>query len=140
MASEILKPPFGVEGAKAKGLNAQGKAAVATRVAIVLPDDALSNLGYHAGLWVEVALGDIFQGDLVAVLLTGGGWLVGFAFLNNATLLLYSGARACPPLRIPLPAIRTGGRVVSLGGRAVLQAGATLPTEGVDRIRIRFQL
>ena len=109
-------------------------------VRLVLPDQALAALGFTAGAVAEVLLGDIWQGDLAALLLTGGEWVTGFVFFAHAGVRLHGARTDLPPRYVPLDAVVTGGRVVRVGRSAVLQASVTLPGEGVDRIRFRFRL
>lgn len=110
------------------------------RVRLALPDNSLAPLGYVIGARVEVLLGDIWQGDLAAVLLSSGIWLAGFAFFAYGGVRLHGGRTDLPPRFVPLDGIAGGGRVVRLEKWPVVQAGVTLPAEGVDRIRFRFRL
>lgn len=106
----------------------------------MLPDQALAALGFIRGDTVEVLLGDMWQGDLAALLLRSGDWMVGFAFFAYTDLRLHQARTDMPPRYLPLDAIITGGRVIRVSTSALLQSGITLPTEGVDRIRFRFRL
>jgi hypothetical protein len=108
-------------------------------IRLVLPDQALAALGFMRGDTVEVLLGDIWQGDLAALLLRSGDWIVGFAFFAYAGVRLHQARTDMPPKYLPLDAVVTGGRVVRVGGSALLQSGITLPSDGVDRIRFRFR-
>lgn len=109
-------------------------------IRLVLPDQALAALGFFRGDPVEVLLGDIWQGDLAALLLTSGDWIVGFAFFAYAGVRLHQARTDLPPRYLPLDAIVTGGRVIRVGTIALLQSGITLPADGVDSIRFRFRL
>src|ERR1051325_7870751 len=123
-----------------KRLGEERACAAGDVVRLVLPDHALAALGFLKGDEAEVLLGDIWQGDLAALLMRSGVWIVGFAFFAHAGVRLHGGRTALPPRYLPLDAIVTGGRVVRVRGSATLQAGVTLPPEGVDRVRFRFRL
>ncbi len=118
----------------------EGARAAGDIIRLVLPDQSLAALGFLRGDTVDVLLGDIWQGDLAALLLASGGWVVGFAFFAYAGVRLHSARTDMPPKYLPLDAIITGGRIVRTQCRAILQAAITLPCEGVDRIRFRFRI
>lgn len=128
----------GVE--KSKYLYGREISPYARALPILLPDDSLSALGYALGDAVTVLVGEVWQGDLAAVLTTEGVWHVGFLFFFEAGVRLSTSRVEIPPRYIFIDDIACGGRVVRRNGRAVIQAGITLPQGGVDCIRFRIIL
>lgn len=120
--------------------NGEGACRANDIIRLVLPDQALAALGFLKGDTVDVLLGDIWQGDLAALLLMSGDWMVGFAFFAYAGVRLHQARTDLPPQYLPLDHIVTGGRVVRVVASALLQSGIMLPAEGVDRTRFRFRL
>lgn len=136
MGSKKVKPP--TDSGTAKFIASHGDEA--RRVALVLADDALDALGYFQGDKVAVQIGDVWQGDLGAALLVNGLWRVGFIFWCEGGVRISTSRTDLPPRFFFLDQIVTLGRVVALEGRAVIQAGITLPKDGADRFRFRFRL
>jgi hypothetical protein len=140
MSHETSRQPLAISTWKCKDEAGKALGPDAEYLSIILPDDSLAAIGYLAGEDVTILVGDIWQGDLAAILTASGDWCVGFLFFFEAGVRVSTSRSDTPPRYYHLDQIAASGRVVRHGVRRVVQAGITLPTESVDRIRFRFRM
>lgn len=100
-----------------------------------MPDDALSEHGFERGQWVEIELGEVWQGDLGGIRRGDGCWFVGYLFFGECGIRILPATPYYQSQFVQLDDVAAHGRVVGYRGRDV---SARWPR--MRGIRFRFKV